>query len=276
MTPAAAIRFVVSDVDGTLVDRDKRLRPATAEAVGRITAAGIGFTVISARPPSGVLPIADALGLDGPIAAFNGGTVFRRPDRVMEEHLVPAGVARGMLELAAGSGADVWVFADGRWHADDLDNPHVPRERRSANQEPVVTADFGPLAERAGKITLVSDDPPVLAELLERGRDRYGAEATIAQSQTYYLDVTALQANKGAGVEALARAAGVAMDEVMVLGDMRNDLPMLTRAGLAVAMGQAPDDVKAEAHWISAPNDEDGVARALDRLLAERGSGPRP
>ena len=264
------IRFVVSDVDGMLVDHDKRLRPATVEAVGRLRAVGIGFAVISARPPSGVLPIADALALDGPIGAFNGGTVFRRPDKVMEEHLVSAEVGRFMVDLAAGSGADVWVFAGGRWHASSPDNQHVPRERRSANQEPVLGSDLAAVAERAGKITFVSDDPPVLATLLERGRARFGDRATIAQSQTYYLDVTALDANKGAGVEALARAAGVPLPAVMAIGDMRNDLPMLERAGLAVAMGQAPEDVRAGAHWTTASNEEDGVARAIERLLAER------
>lgn len=270
-TAPGAIRFVVSDVDGTLVDHDKKLRPGTIEAVRRVRDAGIGFTIISARPPSGVEPIADALGLDGPIGAFNGGTVFRRGGEVMEQHLVPAEVGRGILELARGSGADVWVFADGRWHASTPDNPHTDRERKSANQEPVIVADLAELAGRAGKITFVSDDPPVLARIREAGRDRYGAQATIANSQTYYLDVTAIEANKGAGVEALARAAGVSLDEVMVLGDMPNDLPMLTRAGLPVVMGQSPDEVKAVAHWVTTSNDEDGVARALDRLLAERG-----
>lgn len=267
---AKEIRFVVSDVDGTLVDHDKKLRPATIDAIARVRAAGIGFTVISARPPSGVLPIADALGLDDPIAAFNGGAVFRRGGEVMEEHLVPGEVARGMLELARGSEASVWVFADDQWHADTIDNPHVPRERVSANQEPAIVSDFAPLALRAGKITFVSDDPPVLARLLAEGRARFGAHATISLSQTYYLDVTALQANKGNGVEALARAAGVDLAQVVVIGDMQNDLPMLTRAGLAVAMGQAPQEVKDAADWITASNDEDGVARALDRLLAER------
>jgi hypothetical protein len=175
-----------------------------------------------------------------------------------------------MLELARGSGASVWLFADGQWHADTLDNPHVPRERISADQEPAIVADFAPLARRAGKITFVSDDPPVLARLLEHGRAEFGSRATIALSQTYYLDVTALEANKGNGVGALARAAGVELTQVMVIGDMPNDLPMLERAGLPVAMGQAPDEVRAVAEWITASNDEDGVARALDRLLAER------
>jgi Cof subfamily protein (haloacid dehalogenase superfamily) len=260
----------VSDVDGTLVDHDKRLSDANVAAVKRLTDAGIGFAVISARPRSGVLPIAERLGLDDPIGAFNGGTVFRRSGEVMEQHRVPAEVARGVLAIAAGSGADVWVFADDLWHASNLDNPHVPRERRSANQEPVITDDFAPLMDRVDKITFVSDAPGLLGDLTARMRAAHGDAATIAQSQTYYLDVTALKANKGDGIDALARAAGVPLSATAAVGDMPNDLPMLTRAGLAIAMGQAPAEVQAAADWITASNDDDGVAAAIDRLLSER------
>jgi Cof subfamily protein (haloacid dehalogenase superfamily) len=271
MTAApGAIRFVVSDVDGTLVDHDKRLSDANVAAVKRLTDAGIGFAVISARPRSGVLPIAERLGLDDPIGAFNGGTVFRRAGEVMESHRVPEDVARGMLELAHGSPADVWVFADDHWHTAHPGNSHVPREIKSAAQDPVVTADFGALLGRTDKLTFVHDDPAVLAPLLEQGRARFGERATIGKSQTYYLDVTALAANKGAGIEALARNAGVPLDQVMAIGDQQNDLPMLTRAGLAVAMGQAPDEVKDVADWVTGTNDESGVAQAIERLLAHR------
>lgn len=267
---ASGVQLVVSDVDGTLVDKEKRLTDATVAAVGRLKGAGIGFTVISARPRSGVMPIADRLGLDGPIAAFNGGTIFRRDGAVLERHRVPEDVALGMMALARGSGAATWVFADDRWHADDFENPHVPRERLSANQEPAALGDPAALAVAVDKLTFVSDDADVLARLGEQGRARYGDRATIAQSQTYYLDVTAPAANKGAGVEALARAADVRLDQVAAIGDQQNDLPMLTRAGLAIAMGQAPAEVRDAADWVTEPNDRDGVARAIDRLLAER------
>jgi Cof subfamily protein (haloacid dehalogenase superfamily) len=216
------------------------------------------------------MPIAERLGLDDPIAAFNGGTIFRRSGEVMECHRVPEEVARGVLAIADGSGADVWVFADDQWHATTSDNPHVPRERVSANQQEAVRADFGDLLARCDKITFVSDEPELLAGLTERMRGAHGAAATIAQSQIYYLDVTALAANKGAGIEALARNAGVDLAQVAAIGDQANDLPMLTRAGLAIAMGQAPDAVREAAHRVTASNDEDGVARAIDRMLSER------
>jgi Cof subfamily protein (haloacid dehalogenase superfamily) len=262
-----SIKLLISDVDGTLVDKEKRLSPETIAAVGRLRAAGIGFTVISARPRSGVAPLVDALGLDGPAAAFNGGLIFAPDGSTIARHAIARDVAGGVLAAASDAPVDIWVFADDRWHATRGDGPHTASERRAANQEPVVRTDFADLTDRADKITLVSDDPPVLARLLDRLRAEFGGNATIAMSQTYYLDVTAPEANKGAGVEALASAFGAALAETAVIGDQHNDLPMLERAGLAIAMGNAPDAVKAAAGHVTATNEADGVAAAIDRWI---------
>ncbi|MDB5674958.1 MAG: hydrolase Cof, partial [Sphingomonas bacterium] len=200
------IRLLVSDVDGTLVDKQKQLTPATIAAVARLRDAGIGFTIISARPRSGMLPIADALKIDTPMAAFNGGIVFRR-DGTIESHVtIDEGVARGVFGLIGDAAVDVWVFADDRWHASTDQGVHVEHERVASNQAPIVTSDFAALLDHADKITLVSDDPILLGALTDRAKAAFGDKATVAQSQTYYLDVTALAANKGDGITALAAA----------------------------------------------------------------------
>ena len=93
------VRLVVCDLDGTLVDSDKKLRPATVAAVARLRAAGIGFAVLSGRPRSGVMPIRGALGLHGEQAAFNGGTIFRGDGAVVVRHTVDEAVVRGMFDL---------------------------------------------------------------------------------------------------------------------------------------------------------------------------------
>ena len=264
---SSRFRLVISDVDGTLVNHDKQLTPGVKAAVGRLATAGVPFTLVSARCPLGVQPLIDALGVTGPVAAYNGGTIFTANGDVIEHHLIPADVARGVLDLAKSAPVSTWVFADGVWHADTVDNPHVPRERLSANQEPVIVTDFVQFAERAEKITLVSDDAALLASLAKQATERYGPQATIAQSQAYYLDVTATVANKGDAVAALAKAHDVPLDQVAVFGDQFNDVPMFDRAGFSVAMGQAPDGVKARADEVSATNDADGVAVAIDRFI---------
>lgn len=267
---APPIRLVVSDIDGTLVDKSKQVTPATVAAVRRLEEAGIGFTVISARPMSGIMPIAEKLAIDAPMAAFNGGIIFRRDGSIAEQHRVDAAVTRGVMGIAADSGADIWVFADDLWYASTDVGAHVDSERRASNQEPIVTDDFDALLDHADKITFVSDDEAMLARLAERCKAAHGDDATIVQSQVYYLDVTARAANKGAGLVALAKTFDQPLDAIAVLGDQYNDVPMLERAGLSVAMGNAPDPVKSIAHAVTSGNDADGVAHAIDTIIFPR------
>ncbi|TPG39611.1 HAD family phosphatase [Sphingomonas koreensis] len=259
--------LVVCDVDGTLVDSNKQLSDGNKAGIARLTAAGIGFTVISARPRSGMMWIADALSLDAPMGAFNGGIVFRRDGTVDAHHVIDAGVARGMFDLVGDAAVDRWVFADDRWYASSDQGTHVEHERRASNQDPIVTDDFAALLDHADKITFVSDDAALLAGLHERASARFGDAATVVQSQTYYLDVTAQLGNKGDGISALAEAMGVSLAETIAIGDQANDIAMFERAGRAIAVGNATDAVKAKADAVTTSNDQDGVAHAIDTMI---------
>lgn len=264
------VRLVVSDVDGTLVDKQKKVTPATIDAVRRLGDAGIGFTIISARPRSGMMPIADALGIDAPMGAFNGGTVFRRSGEVLfAEHLAPDVVAHAHA-LAADTAVDSWAFAGDRWYATDGDGPHTQSERLASAQEPVVRPDLSDIAD-VDKITFVSDDEALLRDLTARIKAEIGDDrATIVQSQTYYLDITPPSGNKGAGIVHLADAFGVDLSEVVAIGDQANDLAMFARAGRSIAMGQGPQAVRDAADAVTRGNDEDGVAYAIDHVILEQ------
>ena len=261
-----AVRLVVSDVDGTLVDHDKQLHAATTEAVGRLRRAGIAFTIISARPMSGMLPIAEALDINAPMAAFNGGTIFRRDGSVIARHVIDPAVVRAMFDLARGLPLNRWLFADGLWHADDKDNSYVARERIASDQEPLIVSDFEYLFGRTDKLTFISDDHGLLDELQSRASE-LKARATIAKSQPYYLDVTALEANKGDGIARLTEAMDVPLLATAAIGDQANDIPMLTRAGLSIAMAQGPQAVRDAANFVTASNEADGVALAIDEMI---------
>jgi len=262
-----SVRFVISDVDGTLVNSDKKLTQPTIDAVAKLQAAGVPFTIISARPPSGIAFLVDALKPTGPIAAFNGGTIIAPDGSVVERHRLDRDVVEKSFAIAGQSAATPWVFADGRWHIVDPDNPHVPHEVLASAQQPVIETDMTPLFGEVDKLTWVSDDPALLKDLHAQMDAAIGDAATIGQSQTYYLDLTSPVANKGEGVATLARTAGVDLADVAVLGDQFNDVPMFLRAGTAIAMGQAPDGVKQKAAYISTSNNEDGVAHAIETIL---------
>lgn len=262
--------LVVCDVDGTLVDKNKELTPETVAAVARLAEAGVAFTIISARPMSGMTWIADRLHLDVPMGAFNGGLVFTRDGAVLSHATIPESVARGVVEIGQAADVDIWVFADDQWHATSGEGKHAQSERKSANQEPAICDAFDHLLDRADKITFVSDDEPLLRNLTDQVKARFDGEATIVQSQTYYLDVTALTANKGDGITALAEAIGAPLEKTIAIGDQANDLAMFERAGRAIAMGNATEAVKAQAADVTTGNDQNGVAHAIDHFILGR------
>ncbi len=263
----ARIRLLVSDIDGTLVRQDKSLSESVIAAVGRAREAGVAVSLISARPPSGMFWIAQRLQLTDAMGAFNGGTIVKPDGSIISAQQLEPGCAERALALLEYPEVTPWLFADGHWYAQVIDTVYVPRERRAANVEPVVRADFTGLLARVDKIVGVSDDLDLLARLDREIGAALGDSATVARSHPYYLDITARDANKGAGLIALAAAAGVPLDEVAVIGDQHNDMPMFARAGLSIAMGQGPAAVRAAADRVTRSNDEDGVAHAIDEIV---------
>lgn len=267
------IRLLISDVDGTLVRKDKTVSDATVAAVGRLREAGVGFTLISARPLTGVQAIVQRLGVDLPVGAYNGGVIARPDGTVLSAERLDAATAREALRRFDLDWVTTWVFADGRWHTRSTDTPHNASEIVTAAQPPTVVADFSDLADRIDKIVAVSDEEPRLAELEAQTQEALSGRATVARSQTYYLDVTAPDADKGHGVTELARAVGVPLEQVAVVGDGRNDVSMFKVAGLSIAVDNASDEVKKAADHVTASNGDDGVAQAIDRYVLPAAKG---
>lgn len=217
-----------------------------------------------------MLALAKTLQLAGPFAAFNGGTIFDIDGTIRFAHRLVADDATAMLGLIDTPGVTPWVFAEGAWFVVDPDNRHIARERRASALEPEIRTDFTSLDGRIDKIVGVSDDDVLLGRLEEEAKATIGTRATIARSQPYYLDITHRLANKGDGIVALAQALKVDLAQTAALGDMTNDLPMFARAGLSVAMGQAPENVQTAANATAATNEQDGVADAIMRFIRPR------
>ena len=264
------IRLLLCDIDGTLVRHDKSLPEANIAAIKDLTARGVAVSLISARPAAGILPIAAQLGLKGPFGAFNGGTIFSANGMEERSSEVPAALAAELLELYRQAGVTRWFFATDRWLTSDLTNSHTPREVMSSGLQPEAVSDFTTYLHDTDKVVAVCDDPAAMDALEAKARAVVGQIATLVRSQDYYLDCTALAANKGDGVTRLAALYGVPLSQVAVIGDQGNDVAMFRRAGLAIAMGQASAAVQAEAHCVAASNEDAGVADAIMRYVLPR------
>jgi Cof subfamily protein (haloacid dehalogenase superfamily) len=261
---------VISDIDGTLVTPSKVLTPGARAAVRRLAAAGVGFTLVSSRPPRGMAALVAQLGVKLPFGAFNGGSLVAADMSVIATHRLAPSVARRMLALLTERRVPAWVFADGDWLVRDALGAAVLRERRGLGFAPKLVDGFGAVLGRIDKIVGVSEDEALLGRLEGEAHAVIGGAAAITRSQRRHLDVTHPLANKGEAVRALGARLGVDTRRVAVIGDSFNDVPMFVRAGLSIAMGQGPAAVRAQASAVTLSNAEDGFAQAVARLILPR------
>lgn len=261
------IALVVTDVDGTLVTTDKSLTPATRAAVRRLGEAGIGFTVASSRPPVGLKELVSALDLRLPMGAFNGSTVCGPDLTTLSEVLIPEAAAREALARFDTEGIDAWVFARGAWQLRDPSAPYTDLERRTLQVEPDVVADLTPFLSEAAKIVGVSRDHARLAALEASLAADLGGRAAVHRSQAYYLDVTPPGTDKGGFVRDIGCRLGIPPERIATLGDAGNDVAMFRAGGLSIAMGNAEAAVKEAAGAVTADNDSDGFAEAIERFV---------
>jgi Cof subfamily protein (haloacid dehalogenase superfamily) len=209
----------------------------------------------------------EPLGLDTPIAAFNGGLLVDRDMNVLEERILPERLVGPITELIGSFGLDVWIYRGAEWYVPDPDGAHVDREAWTVKFQPKVMASLEGLTEGVAKIVGVSDDHDVVAKATAATHDRFGDHVTAATSQPYYLDVTHPDANKGTVAKNLAQRYGLSPDQIATIGDMPNDVLMFAHSGLSIAMGNADPQVRRAARRSTDTNDNDGFAKAVDRFV---------
>jgi Cof subfamily protein (haloacid dehalogenase superfamily) len=261
-----SVRIVLADVDGTLVTPDKTLTEAAVDAVQRLRADGIEFAVTSGRPPRGMSMLIEPLGLTTPIAAFNGGIIVRPDMSVLEQRVIPESAVAPAIALLSGRGLGVWVYSGADWLVLDTKAPHVARESSTVRFDPTLVESFEGVSNVA-KIVGISDDHDLVARTTEAARGQFGDHVSAAQSQPYYLDITHPRANKGEVVQYLANKLAIPTARFATIGDMPNDVLMFAHSGLSIAMGNADQEVQRAARRVTASNDDEGFAKAMDRFV---------
>jgi Cof subfamily protein (haloacid dehalogenase superfamily) len=267
------IRLLVSDIDGTLVTKDKRLTEAVRAAALRLKAAGVALALTSSRPPQGLAFFADALGLQTPRAGFNGGTIVGADGGVLEALCLPELAARQAVAHLTTAGIDPWLFTTDEWLLTNPNGDYVAWEQHTVKMPYRVVASFAPYLSLAGKIMAGSKDVAKIASCEAALQVILEGRASVHRSQDYYLDITHKDANKGYAVRRIASLLGVDVNETAVIGDMPNDVPMFDVAAYRIAMGNAPEWMKARADYVTASNEADGWAQAVNTYVLPAAKG---
>ncbi|EGG78339.1 Phosphatase yidA [Gluconacetobacter sp. SXCC-1] len=270
VSPTGHVRLVVSDIDGTLITPAREITPAAHRAADDLRAAGIRLSLVSSRAPRGMMQYVRALRIETPIAGLNGGLICD-PDGTIRERLsLDPQATRTAVEFLIAHGVEPWLFIGHDWLVRRADTPQVIHEREVVQTTPVQVDDFAGHYTDVGKIMGVASDPAALPGVERDLANLLAGQASVHRSSPIYLDITHPRANKGYAAKELAHLLDTDIRDTACIGDMNNDIPMLREAGVSIAMGNAPDNVKAHARFVTKPNTEDGWAFAMESFVMPR------
>jgi hypothetical protein len=211
--------------------------------------------------------LVDPLDLNTPIAAFNGGLLVDRKMNVIEQRTIPEDLVGQVIDLMKSFDLDVWIYRGADWYVTDPKGAHVDREAWTVKFDPTVVDNYRDLTDHVAKIVGISDDHDAVQQASEAAHETFGKRVTAAASQPYYLDVTHPDANKGFVARYLAKEYDLEESEIATMGDMPNDILMFDHSGLSIAMGNADPEAKEAADEVTASNEDEGFAKAVNRFV---------
>jgi Cof subfamily protein (haloacid dehalogenase superfamily) len=266
-------KLLVVDIDGTLLDKHGALSAEDREALAKVRRSGIRVSLSTGRASQACRKLIDQLSLDG-YHMFCDGALVSDPITGQEVYAQPisAALVRQIVEFVHLNEMHMDLFSSSRYFV-ERETWASDIRREFFGLQPVVV-DFNQLwrQERIIKGTLVVRSLEEKARV-EQFRQHFSRRLSLSMTKTPaypevdFINVLTIGVSKQKALEALARHLGIAMVEIMAIGDGANDVSILSAVGLGVAMGNAADEVKAVADYVTLDVDHSGVAAAIKRFL---------
>ena len=258
------IKIVFSDIDGTFLTNDHKVSLKTQQAVKALFNQGTKFVLVSARMPEAIYPITDKIGVKIPIISYSGALVLTEEQQILHDKTMDIVSTKDVLQKISQDFPEVTVnyYAGRHWFVKSIDE-RVDNEMKitSANAE---VADFQKLINQnilPNKILVMCD--PQTCEIMERELGEIFKNLNVVRSSKILLEIMDKSVSKAVGIEILLKHYGFAIENSIAFGDNYNDVEMLKFVGCSIAMGNAPEDVKNFAKYVTDSNENDGIYNFL-------------
>jgi Cof subfamily protein (haloacid dehalogenase superfamily) len=266
------IKLVAIDLDDTLLRSDMTISEHTVAVLRKVRAQGVVVTLSTGRMFSSAKPFAERLEFDAPLIAYGGALVKNAGSgEVLYNRPLEPEVARRVIRFARERKVQVNFYLlngdDDELYA-ELITPLGESYGQFSRVPFHLVPDLEALLEGGNplKLLLIDDEPAADRCLLEL-RELLGEQAHLAKSKPRFVEVDHPEATKGRALQELAAWLQVERSQILAIGDNYNDIEMLEFAGLGIAVANAPPEVRRRAGHVTASNDEDGVAQALERFV---------
>lgn len=265
-------KLLVLDVDGTLLNDEREISKRTLAALLKVQQMGVRIVLASGRPTYGLMPLAKTLELGnygGFVLSYNGCQIIKAQNgEILFERRINPEMLPYLEKKARKNGFAIFTYHDDTLITDSPDNEYIKNEALLNNLKIIREDEFSTAIDFAPcKCMLVSDKEKALIGLEQHWEKRLAGTLDAFRSEPYFLEVVPCGVNKANTLGALLEHLEVTREEVIAVGDGVCDVTMLQLAGMGVAMGHSQDSVKVCADYVTASNEEDGVALAVEKLI---------
>jgi Cof subfamily protein (haloacid dehalogenase superfamily) len=270
----AEIKLLIVDIDGTIAGKSNQVTNRVKKAIHAAQAKGVRVGIATGRMYKSALKFHQEIGADFPLIAYQGAWIKDPATGTTHRHLpVPVEIARELIDYFEQSHLfdklSLHVYLDDRLYVREINPDTELYIGRSGIPAHPVGDLRKVLTANPTKILAMSEDISLIDSLLLDLRHRYPQDALhITTSVPIFLEATQSGVNKGSAIEYIAtKLLGISAENVLAIGDNFNDVEMIDYAGIGVAMGNAPDDVRAIADWVAPHIEADGVAAAIEKFI---------
>lgn len=262
--------LIAIDVDGTLLNGNHRLTRAVIEAVREAAASGAEIVLATGRGPTNSIPLLEEIGLQGTLITHNGAaTVESEGRRVLHSFSIPPGAMERYIVYCRENGVHFDLNTAFEMYCESS-TPEADEMYGHYRVMPIRRLPDDPLPPDLVKFTAFGSKE--LMDRVQREWEAWDSPLKRIRSGDWFIDVQQADVNKGSALRRLAALRGIDRSRIMAVGNYYNDIDMLRFAGLGIAMGNSPDEVKRAADAVTLTNDEDGVAHAIRRYALESAS----
>lgn len=262
------IKAVFSDIDGTLINSSHMITEKTKLAVQKATSLGVPFVLVSARMPSGILPLQRELQIESPIICYSGSLVIDcRSNTTIFSKGLPQENVIGIHETVKSKFSNIHmsIYSHDQWVVENPQDEWVVQEQDITGAQPV-QVNFKSFINTCPEVhKILCMGPAKEIDKLEKVLKKDNAALNIYKSKDTYLEIMPGDASKSKAIQQILNQYHFKKEEVMAIGDNFNDIDMLKFAGLGIAMGNAPDEVKKHANQVTCSNDEEGLSLSLEK-----------
>ncbi len=268
--------MLVLDIDGTLVGSDKTISEKTREAIIKAQQRGKIVAIASGRSIAGIRKTASNISLEqygGYVIAYNGTTVVNcKTGECIYNQMVPKELVKPVYEAAKRVNAGIVVYNDNTKEMISGNglNEYIKIDAEACNVTINEVSDFVKAINFPFNKFLLSGKPEHMAEVEKIMAKEFGDRLNVFRSDPFYVELLPRYVDKGVAVEKLVKHLDIQREKVICIGDSYNDLPMLRFAGMGVAMGNAQQEVKEIADYVTTSNDEDGIVNVIDKFMTPK------